>query len=110
MEYYTLLLPLALILLLSKTIGVGFRRVGVPQVIGMILSGIVVGCIGFIPRQEVLTPSVLEGLSFLAKIGVVIIMFSAGLDTDLVKVKQTGVAAIVITVLGVVVPLAWALR
>ncbi|MBO4534685.1 MAG: cation:proton antiporter [Clostridia bacterium] len=105
MEYYTLLLPLALILLLSKSVGVGFRKVGVPQVIGMILAGLVVGCIGFIPKQQVLTQPVLEGLSFLAKIGVVIIMFSAGLDTDLAKVKQTGGAAVVITVLGVVVPM-----
>lgn len=105
MEYYAVLLPLALILLLSKTVGIGLQRLGVPQVIGMILSGILVGLIGFIPNQSVLSTTSLEGLSFLAKIGVVIIMFSAGLDTDLKKVKQTGVSAIVITALGVAVPL-----
>ena len=105
MEYYSLLLPLALILVLSKTAGVLLNKIGIPQVIGMIAAGILVGLIGFIPHQTILTPAVEEGLSFLAKIGVVIIMFSAGLDTDLNKVKQTGPAAIVITVLGVVVPL-----
>ena len=105
MEYYTLLLPLALILVLSKTAGVLLGRIGVPQVIGMIFAGILVGLVGFIPNQTMLTPQVEEGLSFLAKIGVVIIMFSAGLDTDLAKVRSTGAAAVVITVLGVVVPL-----
>jgi Kef-type K+ transport system membrane component KefB len=105
MEYYTILLPLALILVLSKTAGVLLGRIGVPQVIGMIAAGILLGVIGFIPHQTVLTPAVEEGLSFLAKIGVVIIMFSAGLDTDLKKVRQTGGAAVVITMLGVVVPM-----
>lgn len=105
MEYYALLLPLALILVLSKSAGVLLGKIGVPQVIGMIAAGVLVGLIGFIPHQTVLTPAVEEGLSFLAKIGVVIIMFSAGLDTDLKKVKQTGASAIVITVLGVVMPL-----
>ncbi len=105
MEYYTLLLPLALILVLSKTASVMLGRLGIPQVIGMIVAGIAVGLLGFIPSQTILTPAVEEGLSFLAKIGVVIIMFSAGLDTDLAKVKQTGAVATVVTVLGVVVPL-----
>ena len=41
----------------------------------------------------------------MSKIGVVLIMFSAGLGTDLKKLKQTGVASVVITIFGIVVPM-----
>ena len=78
-----LLLPLALILLVSKLLSLVGKKLGLPQVIGMILAGILIGLIKYIPGQAVLTDTAQEGLSFLAKIGVILIMFSAGLGTDL---------------------------
>ncbi|NCA92503.1 cation:proton antiporter, partial [bacterium] len=105
MEYYTILLPLALILLLSKSLGIFSKKIGIPQVIGMLLAGILIGLIKLIPNQTVLSPSVLEGLSFIAKIGVVLIMFSAGLETNIKQIKATGAASVVITMFGVILPI-----
>lgn len=107
MQYYEILLPLALILLLSKLLGIFCRKIGMPQVVGMLLAGVLVGCIKYIPNQKILTDFTNEGLSFFSKIGVILIMFSAGLETDVQLIKKTGVAASVITVLGVIFPLAF---
>lgn len=100
-----LLLPLALILVVSKLFALIGKKLGLPQVIGMIVAGIALGCIKYIPGQNVLTPAATEGLSFLAKIGVILIMFSAGLDTDLKQFKSIGLPSVVITLLGVAFPL-----
>lgn len=105
MAYIDLLLVIALVLGLSKAIGVILEKLGIPQVIGMILAGLVVGALWFVPTQSVLTPFTMDGLGFFAKIGVVLLMFSAGIGTDLTRLKQTGVAAVVITLFGVAVPL-----
>lgn len=105
MEYYKILLPLALILLISKSLGIFGRKLGIPQVIGMLLAGVLIGFIKYIPNQGILTQSVLDGLSFIAKIGVVLIMFSAGLETNIKQIKETGAASLVITLFGVVTPM-----
>ncbi|NCA68112.1 MAG: cation:proton antiporter, partial [Clostridia bacterium] len=105
MEYYKILLPLALILLISKSLGIFSKKIGIPQVIGMLLAGVLIGLIKYIPNQGILTASVLDGLSFIAKIGVVLIMFSAGIETNIKQVKETGVASMVITFFGVVLPM-----
>lgn len=105
MEYYKILLPLALIVFASKIFGILCKKIGIPQVIGMLFAGILVGLIKIIPNQDVLSSSVMEGLSFIAKIGVVLIMFSAGLETNVKQVKETGIASVVITLLGVITPL-----
>ena len=102
---YSILLPLALILFLSKFIGILFRKIGIPQVVTMLLAGIIVGVIKYIPGQTVLTDGSREGLSFIGEIGAILIMFSAGIETDLRDIKRNGAAATVITALGVVVPL-----
>ncbi|MFI3228745.1 MAG: cation:proton antiporter [Bacillota bacterium] len=105
MEFYKILLPVGLIMLISKLLGIGLKRIGLPQVIGMLIAGVVVGLINYIPNQIILDDSVLEGISFIAKIGVVLIMFSAGIETDLKQIKSTGIASIAITVMGVVLPM-----
>ena len=100
-----LLLPLALILVVAKLFSILGKKLGLPQVVGMIVAGILLGLIRYIPGQTVFTSSAMEGLSFLAKIGVILIMFSAGLDTDLKQFKKIGVPSVVITTLGVAFPL-----
>ncbi|MFA6796551.1 MAG: cation:proton antiporter [Bacilli bacterium] len=104
-EPYQLLLPIALILLLSKIFGLGCRKINLPQVIGFLLAGVVVGLIYLIPGQSVFTDYTSNGITELAKFGVILIMFSAGVETDLRKIKAVGFASVVITTLGVIVPL-----
>ena len=111
MEPFEILLPLAFIFLLAKLMGLGAHRIGMPAVIGMLLAGILLGTLSFIPWQPLheafFGEEIKKTLAVLSKIGVVLIMFSAGLGTDLKKLKQTGVASIVITTFGVIVPMFW---
>lgn len=103
---FQVLLPLAVIIFLSKLLSIGARKIGLPQVIGMLLTGVLLGCIVFIPNHEyIFTDNSMVGIQIVAEIGVVLIMFSAGMETDLKQIKQTGVAALIITILGVVVPM-----
>lgn len=111
-EPYTLLLPLALILIFAKIFAIFCKKIGLPQVIGYLISGILIGLITLIPNQTIFnyssangTGGTLGGLDDLAKIGVILIMFSAGMETDLNQVKSTGVSSLIITSLGVIVPL-----
>jgi Kef-type K+ transport system membrane component KefB len=107
---YMLLLPLALILILSKVFAIICKKIGIPQVIGYLVAGLLLGLLTFIPNQTIFTSGeggTFEGINFFAKIGVVLIMFSAGLEVDVKQIKATGFASIIITSLGVIVPMAF---
>lgn len=104
-EPYQLLLPIALILVLSKVFSLLFKKLHLPEVVGFLVAGLAVGAIILIPGQNILTQYTNEGIDFLAKIGVIFIMFSAGLETDLKAIKKDIMASIVITSLGVIVPM-----
>ena len=105
MEYYDVLLPLAIILVLSKVFTKCCERVKLPQVVGMLLTGVVLFGIRMIPGQAVISGDALEGIAYLAKIGVILIMFSAGIGTDIKKIRSVGVPSVIITCAGVLVPM-----
>lgn len=105
--YFEILLPLALILLFTKLFSLIGKKIGLPQVVGMLVAGILLGFIKYIPNQTVFTQDTMDGLSFIAKIGVILIMFSAGLETDLNQFKKSGLPSVLITLLGVLFPLAF---
>lgn len=102
---FMILLPVGLILILAKVMALVCHKLKMPSVVGFLIAGLLVGLITFIPGQSVLTDYTKSGINILAKIGVVMIMFSAGLETNLKQVKAVGKAAIVITMLGVIVPM-----
>lgn len=104
-DYYIILLPLALILIFSKIFMKVCKKLNLPSVIGMIVAGLLIGLISYIPNQDILNETTQEGLGFLSKIGAILILFSAGLETDLKQIKSVGGPAVVITVAGVVVPM-----
>lgn len=99
MESYEFLLVIAVILLSTKVLGLASERIQMPQVVGALLAGVLLG------------PSMLNLVSetdFLMKtseIGVIMLMFLAGIDTDIGELKKTGLASLVIAIIGVVVPL-----
>ena len=73
MESYTILLDLALIMISAKFMGLVARKVKAPMVVGEIIAGLIIGpCL-----LGVVKPT--DFLSQMAEIGVVLIMFSAGL-------------------------------
>jgi len=104
-EPFQILLPLGLILIFAKLFSLLARRVNLPQVIGYLVAGLFVGLLIFIPGQKILTTYTEYGLQFFSKIGVIFILFSAGLETDLKRIRKMGKAAMIITNLGVLVPL-----
>lgn len=105
-NFVSVLLPLALILLTCKTLAIGCHKIGLPQVIGYLVAGLLLNLLQLIPGQTIFSPDGKEGINYLAKIGVILIMFNAGIETDLNKVKSTGVKSFIITLAGVIVPMA----
>jgi len=99
MESYDFLLVIAIILLSTKILGLLTRRVHLPSVVGALLAGIILGpsMLGLLHETDFLRKS--------AEIGVIILMFLAGLDTDIKELKKTGFASFVIAILGVGIPL-----
>ena len=110
-EAFSILLPLAFILVLSKLLSILAKKIGLPQVIGLLMTGVILGAIALIPLPDnmkeyaIFSDDAMDGIKFAAEIGVILIMFSAGIETDLKQIKKTGISALVITMLGVIVPL-----
>lgn len=105
MTYYLVLLPIALLLITSKVFMKLCEKVKMPAVIGMLLAGLLIGLINYIPGQTILNDTSMTGIGFFAKVGVILILFSAGLETDLKQIKKIGVPAVIITCAGVIVPM-----
>jgi Kef-type K+ transport system membrane component KefB len=105
MEYYSVLLPLAIILVVSKVLVKFCEKLNLPSVVGMLLAGIIIGLVKFIPSQEIITHTSLSGLGFIAKLGVIFIMFNAGLGIEIKSIKSIGVPAVVVTAAGVIIPM-----
>ena len=99
MESYRYLLDVALILLSTKVFGLLTRRLEMPQVVGALVAGLLLGPACFNIVQES------EFLDHIAEIGVIVLMFSAGLETDISELKKSGRNSFVIAVIGVLVPL-----
>ena len=96
---YKYLLDLALILLSTKLLGIITKKFKMPQVVGALLAGLILG-----PAML----NILKETNFiiqLSELGVIILMFSAGLDSDLKELRKTGKASFIIAIFGVVVPL-----
>jgi Kef-type K+ transport system membrane component KefB len=75
------------------------RRFKAPQVVGEIIAGLLIGpsVLGLVQQTDFLTQ--------MAEIGVILLMFSAGLETDLKELMKTGPIAFLIACAGVFVPL-----
>ena len=79
MQEYRYLLDIALILLMTKAFGLFSRRLRMPSVVGALIAGIVLG-----PAVlNIVEPSKL--IESLSEIGVIVLMFAAGLETSITK-------------------------
>ncbi len=102
----------AIILIATKALGMLTRKIGLPQVAGMIIAGIVIGPAIFsqlnIGFNGIInpTPTEKEVLHSFSQIGVVFILFSSGLETNMRELKESGLAATMIALAGVFVPIA----
>ncbi|MDD3346904.1 cation:proton antiporter [Oscillibacter sp.] len=96
---YHFLLDLALIILSTKVLGLVTQRFQMPQVVGALLAGLLLGPAGLNILKET------AFLSQLSEIGVIVLMFSAGMGTDIHELRNSGKAGFLVALLGVLVPL-----
>ena len=99
METYNFLLDLAIILLSTKIFGIASKKFSMPQVVGALLAGLICGPAILNILNE--TDFIIE----LSEIGVIVLMFTAGLESDISELKKTGRASLIIAILGVLLPL-----
>ncbi|MEG1068424.1 MAG: cation:proton antiporter [Anaerovoracaceae bacterium] len=99
MENYNFLISVAIIILSTKFLGGISEKVNMPQVVGALVAGVILGpsVLGFVTETDF--------ISMTSEIGVILLMFMAGLDTDMDEIKQNSVSLLVIAGFGVIVPL-----
>jgi len=99
METYEILRDLAIIIIAAKFFGLIARKCRAPQVVGEILAGVIIGpaVLGWVSQSDMVT--------YLAEIGVILLMFSAGLATNLRELLKTGPQALLVACCGVFIPL-----
>ncbi len=96
---YENLRDLAIIIAVAEGFGLLSRKIKLPQVVGQIIAGLLIGpcLLGWVENTEY--------IKIFAEVGVVLIMFSAGLETNLKTLIKTGPIALLIACMGVAVPL-----
>lgn len=89
---------LFLILISARILGELFAKLGVPSVLGELSAGILLGVSGFgiIEVNDV--------LKVLAEIGIILLLFEVGLETDVARLKEAGRKALVVAIFGVIFP------
>lgn len=99
MDSYHFLFEVALVLLSTKLLSMFSKRFELPQVVGALVAGLLLG-------PAVL--GIISGSPFMdqvSEIGVIVLMFTAGLETDIEELKHSGKASFIIALFGVLVPL-----
>ena len=96
---YSLFRDLAIIILSAKFFGLVARKCKAPQVVGEIIAGLLIGpCVLNLVQIS-------DSISIFAEIGVVMLMFTTGLGTNLKELIKAGPIATLIATVGVAVPL-----
>jgi Kef-type K+ transport system membrane component KefB len=97
-ELATFLLAFAAALLGGKILGELCERLGQPPVLGELLAGVLLGSslLGLVPLSA--------GILLIAEIGVLLLLFEVGLETDLDELVRVGGAAMAVAVVGMALP------
>ncbi len=96
---YTYLLTICVILISTKFFGLLTGKLHMPQVVGALLAGLLLGPAGFnlLHSNELLIQ--------LAELGVIVIMFSAGMETSVNDLKHSGKSGLIVAMFGVLFPI-----
>ncbi len=98
------LVGLACMLVVAKLGGEFFERIGQPAVLGELVGGIIIGNLalfGFMGAEPLKTNEVIGAL---AEIGVIILLFEVGLESDLKEMIEVGWSSLLVAMLGVIAP------
>jgi Kef-type K+ transport system membrane component KefB len=103
MDIHNFFLILFLILISARILGELFARLGIPSVLGELSAGILLGVSGFgiIEVNDV--------LKILAEIGIILLLFEVGLETDFKRLKEAGVQSLAVALFGALFPFSVAL-
>src|ERR1700743_188797 len=100
MEIHDFFLQLFVILIAARILGELFAKFKMPSVIGELLAEIIFGPSLF----DIIEPT--ETIKLLAEIGIILLLFEVGIETDFGKLTQTGSKPFLVAIVGVVVPFA----
>jgi Kef-type K+ transport system membrane component KefB len=104
-----LLLQIIVIIIAARLFGAVFRRIGQPPVMGEMIAGIALGpsVLGLIFPPAVaflFPPSSMDTLSVLSQIGVVLFMFTVGMELDIEHLREKASAAVMVSHASIIVP------
>ncbi|MCW8853824.1 MAG: cation:proton antiporter [Gammaproteobacteria bacterium] len=98
METHTFFIQLLVILLTARLLAEIAVRINIPAVIGELLAGIILGpsLLGYLQPNEV--------IRLLAEIGIILLLFSVGLETDVRRIIRTGQKSFIVALMGFFAP------
>lgn len=105
-----ILLSTGIILIAAKFLGLTVKKIGFPSVAGQIAAGLLLKFLPPFRNYGGIEPNIIfreanQFISYISEIGVVLIMFSAGLGTNVKSLVKSGVKSTLIALFGVFVPL-----
>src|SRR3989338_4629953 len=100
MELHQFFLFLAIILIAARVFSETVARFGIPSVIGELLAGLLIGpsLLGWVSPDTT--------MKLLAEIGIILLLFEVGMDTDLSRLARSGSKPVVVAVVGFTLPFA----
>lgn len=98
MEVHAFFLILLAILISARVLGELAARLGAPPVIGELFAGVLLGpsLLGWVEPTSV--------IKLLAEIGIILLLFEVGLETDVMRLVKTGSKSLAVALAGVVFP------
>lgn len=99
-----ILLSLFIIIIAAKIGGEIIARLKLPNVLGEILIGIIIGNLGLIGFHDLEFLKHIPELEVLSELGVMLLLFSVGLETRVSDMLQVGISSTVVACLGVIAP------
>jgi len=99
LDWGTILVSLAIILVAGKAAAELCERVGIPAVLGEILVGIAIGpsLLGFVETSD--------AIAVLAELGVIVLLAQVGLEIDVAELRKVGRVSLMVAAIGVIVPM-----
>ena len=99
LDWGTILISLAIVLVAGKAAAELCERVGIPAVLGEILVGIAIGpsLLGFVETSD--------AIAVLAELGVIVLLAQVGLEIDVAELRKVGRVSLMVAAIGVIVPM-----
>ncbi len=98
MEVSTFFLKLLILLLSAKLFAEVFTQLKLPSVLGEVIADVILG----LSVLNIVTPDTV--FHMLAEIGILLLLFGVGLETDLGQLAKVGIQSTLVAVTGVILP------